>query len=81
MRLYAISDLHLANEINRRALEALPSYPDDWLILSGDIGETEDHLRFALVDLEAALPALAVGAGQPRPVDVVIRPGRAARRG
>jgi 3',5'-cyclic AMP phosphodiesterase CpdA len=48
MRLYAISDLHLANEINRRALEALPPHPEDWLVLGGDIGETEEHLQFAL---------------------------------
>jgi 3',5'-cyclic AMP phosphodiesterase CpdA len=48
MRLYAISDLHLSSEINRRALEALPPYPEDWLILAGDVGETEGHLEFAL---------------------------------
>lgn len=51
MKLYAISDLHLADETNHRALEALPSYPEDWLILAGDIGETEELLRFALVTL------------------------------
>lgn len=48
MKLYAISDLHLANKINRDALEALPAYPEDWLILAGDVGETEAHLHFAL---------------------------------
>lgn len=48
MKLYAISDLHLGSEVNRRALEVLPAYPDDWLILAGDIGETGLHLRFAL---------------------------------
>ncbi|GIV96849.1 MAG: metallophosphoesterase [Herpetosiphonaceae bacterium] len=48
MKLYAISDLHLANPYHREALEAMPSYPDDWLILAGDIGETEEHLQFAL---------------------------------
>jgi 3',5'-cyclic AMP phosphodiesterase CpdA len=40
--------LHLFSEINRQALVALPAYPDDWLILGGDIGETEEHLQFAL---------------------------------
>lgn len=48
MKLYAISDLHLANAPNRRALEDLRPHPEDWLILAGDIGETEAHLRFAL---------------------------------
>jgi 3',5'-cyclic AMP phosphodiesterase CpdA len=48
MKLYAISDLHLGHKINRQALEALPPHPDDWLILGGDVGETEKHLQFAL---------------------------------
>jgi len=49
MKLYAISDLHLANRVNFEALEALPVYPEDWIILAGDIGELEDHLRVALI--------------------------------
>ncbi len=48
MKLYAISDLHLANPVNRRGLEAMPWRPDDWLIVAGDVGETENHLRYAL---------------------------------
>lgn len=48
MHLYAISDLHLGHEINRNALLTLPAYPDDWLIVAGDVGETETHLRWAL---------------------------------
>jgi 3',5'-cyclic AMP phosphodiesterase CpdA len=48
MKLYAISDLHLANQINRQALQALPPHPEDWLIVAGDVGETEAHLHFAL---------------------------------
>lgn len=48
MKLWAISDLHLANKSNRDALETLPPHPDDWLILAGDVGETEAQLRFAL---------------------------------
>lgn len=51
MKLYALSDLHLGHKINRQALEALPYYPKDWLILAGDIGETLAHLRFALSHL------------------------------
>ncbi|HVT60394.1 MAG TPA: metallophosphoesterase [Thermoanaerobaculia bacterium] len=52
MKLYAIADLHLRYEENRRALAALPPHLDDWLILAGDVGETEDHLRFAFSILE-----------------------------
>ena len=48
MKLYAISDLHLGSPVNRAALVGLAEHPDDWLILAGDIGETEQHLRFAL---------------------------------
>lgn len=48
MKLYAISDLHLRYEINRQALEALPSYPADWLIVAGDIGETLALHQYAL---------------------------------
>lgn len=48
MKLLAISDLHLANRPNREALVELEAHPDDWLIVAGDVGETEEHLRFAL---------------------------------
>lgn len=48
MKLYAISDLHLDFAINRQALEALPAYPDDWLLLGGDLGHSEETLIFAL---------------------------------
>jgi len=48
MKLYALGDLHLRYEVTRRALQELPAHPDDWLILAGDVGETEAHLRFAL---------------------------------
>lgn len=48
MKLYAISDLHLGHVSNQQALVALPYFPNDWLILAGDVGETEAHLEFAL---------------------------------
>ena len=51
MKLYAISDLHIGSPVNCRAIERLGTFRDDWLILAGDIGETEDHLRFALETL------------------------------
>jgi predicted phosphodiesterase len=48
LKLFAISDLHVRFPDNRRALEALPEHPDDWLIVAGDVGETEEHLAFTL---------------------------------
>ena len=51
MKLYAISDLHVRYEHNRQALLWLPSYPEDWLILGGDIGDTLGDLEFALATL------------------------------
>ena len=48
MNLWAISDLHVGYEDNRRAVEALQVSPDDWLILAGDTGETPSHLNFVL---------------------------------
>ncbi|MFO0756122.1 MAG: metallophosphoesterase [Byssovorax sp.] len=48
MKLYAISDLHLGHRLNREALERISPHPRDWVILAGDIGETEDQLELAL---------------------------------
>ena len=48
MKLYAISDLHLLFQANRQALEALPLYREDWLIVAGDIGETLELHHYAL---------------------------------
>lgn len=47
MKLWAIADLHLRHEANREALAALPPRPGDWLIVAGDIGESEEQMRFA----------------------------------
>ncbi|KAI1467923.1 Metallo-dependent phosphatase [Daldinia caldariorum] len=47
MKLYAIGDLHLSYEFNRKALQELKPHPDDGLILCGDIGETAEHLELA----------------------------------
>ncbi|KAG4220112.1 hypothetical protein PC116_g31409, partial [Phytophthora cactorum] len=47
MKLYAIGDLHLSYEFNRKALQELKPHPDDWLILCGDVGESAEHLELA----------------------------------
>lgn len=39
MRLWALSDLHVNHKRNREALEHMPVFGDDWLILGGDIAE------------------------------------------
>jgi 3',5'-cyclic AMP phosphodiesterase CpdA len=51
MKLFAISDLHVGYAENRAAIAALAPRPDDWLILGGDLGETEQHMLFVLETL------------------------------
>jgi 3',5'-cyclic AMP phosphodiesterase CpdA len=51
MKLYAISDLHIDHKINSQALEALPAFPEDWLIIAGDTCSRIKHLRLALFHL------------------------------
>lgn len=48
MKLWAISDLHVGYEDNRRAVQALPAHEEDWLIVAGDTGETPAHLEFVM---------------------------------
>jgi len=48
VKLYALSDLHIRFPANREALQAMPRYPDDWVIVAGDVGETAEHLAEAL---------------------------------
>lgn len=47
MKLWAISDLHLAYSQNLELLRALPSFGRDWLIVAGDVGEKESHFHQA----------------------------------
>lgn len=48
MKLYAISDLHLDRRANREALQNLPYFGHDWLILGGDVCATAEQLAAAL---------------------------------
>jgi 3',5'-cyclic AMP phosphodiesterase CpdA len=48
VKLWAIADLHIGYPENRAALDALGAYPDDWLILAGDAGDTPAHLDYTL---------------------------------
>jgi predicted phosphodiesterase len=47
MNLLAIGDLHLSHRLNRKALRSLLGRPDDWLILAGDVGDTEEQVADA----------------------------------
>ncbi len=47
-RLWALSDLHLERASNFAGLAALPSFPDDWLVLGGDVCESIALLERAL---------------------------------
>ncbi|HVM80183.1 MAG TPA: metallophosphoesterase [Stellaceae bacterium] len=47
MNLWAISDLHLGSDVNRRAVEAIAPRPEDWLILAGDLGDSLAQLDLA----------------------------------
>ena len=51
MKLYAISDIHLDYPKNREALAALPRFPEDWLIVAGDVGHRNDLFRLAFEEL------------------------------
>lgn len=53
MRLYAISDLHLAQTPNRTALRALARHPEDWLIVAGDVCESSALFAEAMEALAA----------------------------
>lgn len=63
MRLWAISDLHVGYEENRRAVEALEGSPEDWLIIAGDTGESAAHLEFVLRTLAPRFKQLLWTAG------------------
>ncbi len=56
MRLLAISDLHLGYRVNREALSALPEYPDDWLLVGGDLGESMETILDGLTELTRRFP-------------------------
>ncbi len=53
MHLLAISDLHLASPSNLDALRSLGSFPEDWLIVAGDVAEQPDRLEEGLALLAA----------------------------
>lgn len=51
LKLYAISDLHVGFRENRAALAALSKRPEDWLVVAGDVAESEADISEALETL------------------------------
>lgn len=51
MQLLAISDLHVGHAGNKEAVAGMAPRPDDWLIVGGDVGETEAQLIWTLGEL------------------------------
>jgi 3',5'-cyclic AMP phosphodiesterase CpdA len=47
VRLWGLSDLHPTHAENLEYASSLPARPDDWLLLAGDVGVTQAHLRQA----------------------------------
>jgi 3',5'-cyclic AMP phosphodiesterase CpdA len=58
MKLFAISDLHVGFPDNRRALAGMSPHPEDWLVLGGDLGETEEELTFVIRTLASRFSRL-----------------------
>ena len=80
IRLWAISDLHLASEVNRKALDDIPDHGADWLILAGDVAEREELFVEALTLLGTRFGKLIWVPGN-HELWTDQRPGAAARRG
>ncbi|GII92854.1 metallophosphoesterase family protein [Sinosporangium siamense] len=51
MKLLAVSDLHVSHKMNRPVVEAIPPSPNDWLIVAGDVAETESDIAHTLGEL------------------------------
>ena len=80
MKLWALSDLHLGHRKNREALSDMPSFGDDWLIMGGDVGETEEHLALAVDELSKRFAKLFWVPGN-HELWTVPAPGQPALRG
>jgi len=73
VQLFAISDLHLDYEANRDVLNDMPSRPDDWLVIAGDVGNNIDHLALCF---DVLVPRFARVVWTPGNHDLWTRPSR-----
>jgi 3',5'-cyclic AMP phosphodiesterase CpdA len=78
VKLYAISDLHVASPENRAALAELPAHPDDWLLVAGDVAESEELVIDALAVLSARFARVVWTPGNH---ELWTLPGRESARG
>ena len=77
MRLWALSDLHLSNPLNREAFGDLPACPEDWLILAGDVTDGFRDLHWCFETLNRKFRQLVWVPGNH---ELWTRPGRAGVR-
>ncbi len=63
MKLLAISDLHVSSPANMQALAESPAFPDDWLIVAGDVAESMERLNeaFGVVRVRGGDPSQPYG--------------------
>ena len=74
MRLWALSDLHLSNPLNREAFGDFPACPEDWLILAGDVTDGFRDLDWCFETLNRKFRQLVWVPGNH---ELWTRPGRA----
>jgi hypothetical protein len=63
MRLLAISDLHLGSPANWEHFAGIGASPEDWLILAGDVAETDEQLSLAFDHLRSRFARVIWGPG------------------
>jgi 3',5'-cyclic AMP phosphodiesterase CpdA len=80
LKLFAISDLHVANPTNRDFVDRIEAHPDDWLIVAGDVGEDENDLAFVLDSLGPKFAQLLWVPGN-HELWTLARDGKASKRG
>jgi 3',5'-cyclic AMP phosphodiesterase CpdA len=51
VRVYAVSDLHVDDLVNRELVERMPAHPYDWLVVAGDVADRIEDVRWALAKL------------------------------
>ena len=69
MRLWALSDLHVSHPENHAALEGFPAFPDDWLILGGDVTTGTHRLDWCFRHLAAKFRQVVWVPGKSRTLD------------
>jgi len=71
VRVFAVSDLHVDYDHNRRWVEQVSrhDFVQDIFLVAGDVSDSLDRIRECLANVHARFPSRPVRAGQPRSVD------------